>query len=223
MVERGAGQDAGQFEAVLGWHHAPAYGSRSRGLTLGQKTQGHRDLCVMAATGHEQVRAGLADQLVRLWRYALVLSGRRDVAEDLVQTTCLRALERARQFEAGSRLDLWLISILHSVWLNEVRARRVRQGEGVVEAGQVLSIDGAGAMEAHLLAGQVLREVATLPEGQRMAVFLVYGEGMSYREAADILAVPIGTVMSRLAAARLALGHRMGGINGEGRSKAAHK
>jgi RNA polymerase sigma-70 factor (ECF subfamily) len=223
MVQRGSERDAGHYEAVFGWHHAPAHGRRSRGLTFGQTTQAHRDLCIMAATGQEAVRAGLADHLVRLWRYALVLSGRRDVAEDLVQATCLRALERAHQFEAGSRLDSWLVSILHSVWLNEVRARRIRQGEGVVEAGQVLSIDGAGAMEAHLLAGQLLREVATLPEGQRMAVFLVYGEGVSYREAAEILAVPIGTVMSRLAAARLALGHRMGGINGEGRSKAAHR
>lgn len=168
----------------------------------------------MAATASEEVRTGLADHLVRLWRYAFVLSGRRDVAEDLVQATCLRALERASQFEAGSRLDRWLISILHSLWLNEVRARRTRQGEGVVEAGEALSVDGAGAMEVHMLAGQLLREVTALPEGQRMAVFLVYGEGLSYREAAEMLDVPIGTVMSRLAAARLALGRRMGGLGG---------
>lgn len=177
----------------------------------------------MAANGCDEVKAGLAGHLARLWRYGLVLSGRRDVAEDLVQATCLRALERAHQFEAGSRLDLWLVSILHSIWLNEVRARRVRQGEGVVEAGEALHVDGAGSMETHLLAGQLLREVASLPEGQRMAVFLVCGEGMSYREAADILAVPIGTIMSRLAAARLTLGRRMGGLGEDGHAEVARR
>lgn len=166
---------------------------------------------MMVATGREEVRTGLAGQLARLWRYGLALSRRRDVAEDLVQATCLRALERAQQFEPGSSLDAWLLSILHGIWLNELRAQRVRQGEGVVEAEQALVFDGAGAMEIHVLAGQMLREVGELPEAQRAAVFLVYGEGMAYREAADILGIPIGTVMSRLAAARLVLGQRLGG------------
>ena len=166
---------------------------------------------MMAMTGREEVRAGLSGQLPRLWRYGLALSRRRDVAEDLVQAACLRALERADQFASGSRLEAWLLSILHGIWLNEVRSRRVRQGKGVVEADQSLVFDGAGAMETHMLAGQMLREIGQLPEAQRALVFLVYGEGMAYREAADILGIPIGTVMSRLAAARLVLGQRMGG------------
>ncbi|MEG2393122.1 MAG: sigma factor, partial [Pseudomonas sp.] len=70
----------------------------------------------------------MAQHLARLWRYGLLLSRNRHVAEDLVQTTCVRALERAAQYVAGTRMDLWLLSILHSTWLNEVRARRVRQG-----------------------------------------------------------------------------------------------
>lgn len=161
---------------------------------------------VMFKTGQDEVRADLPRYLARLWRYGLVLTRRGDAAEDLVQATCVRALERAQQFSTGTNLQSWLFAIMHSIWLNEVRSRRVRQGEGTVEAEKALIVDGSEQVEAQLLAHQILREVQALPEGQREAVFLVYVEGMAYREAADILNVPIGTIMSRLAAARFALG-----------------
>jgi len=153
----------------------------------------------------EDIRQGLSRELARLWRYAVVLSRQRDVADDLVQATCVRALERAGQYEAGTRLDRWLFSILHSIWLNEVRSRRVREGQGFVDADRSLVFDGARQAETHLLAAQVLQQVQALPEAQRSAVFLAYVEGLSYREVAVVLDVPIGTVMSRLAAARAKL------------------
>ena len=159
----------------------------------------------MTTSGHDAVMEGLASHLDRLWRYGLVLSGNRSVAEDLVQATCLRALERSHQFEAGTRLDRWLFSILHSIWLNEIRAARYRKGEGLVDAESALVFDGIREIETNILAAQVLKEVQTLPEAQRETVFLVYGEGLTYREAAEILAIPIGTVMSRLAGARARL------------------
>jgi RNA polymerase sigma-70 factor (ECF subfamily) len=159
----------------------------------------------MSAASRAPVQEGLAETLPRLWRYGLVLSGNRDTAEDLVQATCLRALERAHQFAAGTRLDRWLFAILHSIWLNEVRARKVRLGQGLVDADAVLVFDGLKQTETNIWAGQVLREVQALPEAQRETVFLVYVEGMTYREAAGLLGVPIGTVMSRLAAARARL------------------
>ncbi len=74
----------------------------------------------------------------------------------------------------------------------------LRQGQGLVDADAVLVFDGLRDTETNILAGQVLREVQGLPEVQRETVYLVYVEGMSYREAAETLAVPIGTVMSRL-------------------------
>ncbi|WP_204354337.1 RNA polymerase sigma factor [Pseudomonas putida] len=144
----------------------------------------------------------MGQHLARLWRYGLLLSRQRHVAEDLVQATCVRALERAGQFEPGTRMDRWLMSILHSVWLNEVRARRVRDGQGTIEGEEVLSFDGEYAAQTHVMAAQVIRRVDALPEAQRETVFLAYVEGLSYREVADVLQVPIGTVMSRLAAAR---------------------
>jgi RNA polymerase sigma-70 factor (ECF subfamily) len=151
------------------------------------------------------IRTGLTEHLSRLWRYGLVLSRKRDVAEDLVQQTCVRALERAAQFQPGTRLDRWLFSILHSIWLNEIRAGKVRRGQGFADAEEALVFDGAAATETHVAAAQLLRKVDALPEAQRSAVFLAYVEGLPYREVADILNIPIGTVMSRLAAARARL------------------
>jgi RNA polymerase sigma-70 factor (ECF subfamily) len=165
----------------------------------------------MAQNRRNVVAEGLPEELARMWRYGLVLSGNRDTAEDLVQATCLRALERAHQFEPGTRLDRWVFSILHSIWLNEVRARKVRLGQGLVDADAVLVFDGLKYTETNISARQVLREVQELPEAQRETVFLVYVEGMTYREAADLLEVPIGTVMSRLAAARA----KLAGLNSE--------
>ncbi|MEB0045262.1 MULTISPECIES: RNA polymerase sigma factor [unclassified Pseudomonas] len=143
--------------------------------------------------------------MARLWRYGLLLSRQRHVAEDLVQATCVRALERAGQFVPGTRMDHWLLSILHSIWLNEVRARRVRQGQGWVNADDALSFDGEYAAQTHVLAAQVIRRVDALPEAQRETVYLAYVEGLSYREVAEVLQIPIGTVMSRLSTARLKL------------------
>lgn len=168
----------------------------------------------------DEVRAGLSQHLSRLWRYAFVLCHRRDVAEDLVQATCVRALERAVQFTPGTRLDRWLFAILHSIWLNDVRAWRIRQGQGFVDAEAVLVVDGAGQAESHVLAGQVLRQVQALPEAQREAVFLAYVEGLSYREVAELLDVPIGTVMSRLAAARAKLAADVGSDGPHARARA---
>lgn len=155
---------------------------------------------------HEIVSAGLKENLARLWRYGLVLSSNRDTAEDLVQATCVRALERAQQFEPGTHVDRWLFTILSSIWKNELRSQKIRQGAGFVDAEDVLVSDGAKQVETNIFAAQVLREIQELPEVQRTTVFLVYGEGLTYQEAADTLDVPIGTIMSRLASARAKLG-----------------
>jgi RNA polymerase sigma-70 factor, ECF subfamily len=159
----------------------------------------------MSEASRLEVRAGLQSSLARLWRYALVLSKARDAADDLVQATCLRAIERADQFVPGTRVDRWLFAILRSIWLNEIRSRRIREGGGLVDAEDALVSDGAREIETNITASTVLRAIARLPEGQRETVLLVYAEGYSYAEAAAALGIPIGTVMSRLAAGRAAL------------------
>jgi len=160
----------------------------------------------MQAPSRDVIVAELPALLPRLWRYGLILSRDPVAAEDLVQATALRALERSSQFVAGTRLDRWLFSILRSIWLNQLRAQRIRTGHGLVDAEDALVSDGADQIETNILAGQVLRQAMGLPEAQRETLLLVYVEGFTYQEAANVLDVPIGTVMSRLAAVRLKLG-----------------
>ena len=159
----------------------------------------------MSEASRLEVRARLESSLARLWRDALVLSKARDAADDLVQATCLRAIERADQFMPGTRIDRWLFAILRSIWLNEIRSQRIREGGGFVDAEDALISDGVREMETNITASTVLRAVSRLPEGQRETILLVYAEGYSYAEAATALGVPIGTIMSRLAAGRVAL------------------
>ena len=134
-----------------------------------------------------------------------MLSRARDAADDLVQATCLRAIERADQFVPGTRVDRWLFAILRSIWLNEIRSQRIREGGGFVDAEDALTTDGVREIEMNITASAVLRAIGRLPETQRETILLVYGEGYSYAEAAAALNVPIGTIMSRLAAGRAAL------------------
>jgi RNA polymerase sigma-70 factor, ECF subfamily len=159
----------------------------------------------MSEASRLEVRAGLQSSLARLWRYALVLSKARDAADDLVQATCLRAIERADQFIPGTRLDRWLFAILRSIWLNEIRSQRIREGGGFVDAEDALISDGVREMEANITASAVLRAISRLPGAQRETILLVDAEGYSYAEAATAFGVPIGTIMSRLAAGRAAL------------------
>jgi RNA polymerase sigma-70 factor (ECF subfamily) len=159
----------------------------------------------MSEASRREVRAGLEPCLARLWRYALILSRANDTADDLVQATCLRAIERADQFVPGTRLDRWLFAILRSIWLNDIRSRRIREGGGFIDPEETLWTDGAREIESNIVAAEVLRAINRLPEAQRETVLLVYAEGYSYAEAASALGIPIGTVMSRLATARAAL------------------
>lgn len=118
-----------------------------------------------------------------------------------MHATCVRALERAGQYVAGMRMERWLLGLLHSIWINEVRTRRVRQDP----ARNGTEADNAFAAKPDVMAAQVIRRVDALPETQRETVYLAYVEGFSYSEVAEILQVPVAKVMTRLATARLKL------------------
>ena len=150
------------------------------------------------------MRDGLPAVYPRLWRWCLSLTGSRDRADDLAQATTLRALEKAHLFQPGSRLDAWIFTIAKRIWLNEMRAQSVRQAGGLVpiEDTPIADPRSETAIETNIFAREVLAKLMHLPEAQRTAVLLVYVEGMKYKEAAEILEVPIGTIMSRLSAAR---------------------
>lgn len=145
-----------------------------------------------------------------VWRFCLSLTGRRDWAEDVLQATCLRAIEKAEGFEPGTHLDRWMMRIAHRIWLNELRSRKVRTGGGLVPVEDTSIADQKNPdAESNIFVSEVLSGVNKLPEAQRHSVMLVYVEGMSYREAAEIMEIPIGTMMSRLAAARKTLNAMM--------------
>lgn len=155
-----------------------------------------------------QFHDNLTDLLPRLWRFALALCRDATAAEDLVQETCRRALERQHQFQLGSRLDHWTFAVMVSIRRNDLRRDRIRRGNGLEDLDQLLTDEGTSALSA-VLKSQLFAQIAALSEVQREAVMLVYAEGMSYGEVAQILDIPLGTVMSRLAAAKESLAARM--------------
>jgi RNA polymerase sigma-70 factor (ECF subfamily) len=150
--------------------------------------------------------------LPRLRRFARGLTGSLADADDLVQTACLRALDRIGQWRPGTRLDSWMFRILQNLWIDQLRERRGREvAMDPVDLAERSVGDAAREQEARIALGEVRREVAKLPPEQRAVLMLVSVEGVSYKEAAEILEIPIGTVMSRLARARLALGRAIEG------------
>jgi RNA polymerase sigma-70 factor, ECF subfamily len=162
--------------------------------------------------------------LPKLWRFALRLTRHHDDAQDLVQRTCVRALERQQQWQAahssnGSPLS-WLYTILHSIWLNETRSRRLHPVDSLArdadDEEQPLPDPQGADPAARAYFHQVVAAVDALPEAQRGVMLLVAVEGLSYREAAEVLGVPVGTVMSRLSRARLVSGQRFAGNANQG-------
>lgn len=149
------------------------------------------------------IRQGLTELLPRLRRLARTLTGNVHDADDLVQIALERALSRAQQWRPDARLDAWVFGIVRNAWLDELRGRtrnlRVFAPE---EAGETVGEDAIGRQADAM---SVAAAVAHLPEEQREVVALVLVEGLSYRETADLLSVPIGTVTSRLARARATL------------------
>ena len=153
----------------------------------------------------DQFKIDLVALVPRLRRFALVLSQSSHTADDLVQSAVERALTRYHQWRVGSRVDTWVFTILHSIWKNELRARAIRQGRGFVDADTLPDESPTCGVERTILLDQVYKQVNALPEAQREAMVLVYVEGYAYAEAAAILGIPGGTLMSRLARARASL------------------
>ena len=150
-----------------------------------------------------------SDQLIavlpRLRRFARGLSGSVADADDLVQAACERALARQHQFQEGTRFDSWMFRIVQTIWIDQVRARDVRKEDGDVAEDRLGSDEPARRVEARLALNEVRRALDHLPPDQRAALLLVTVEGLSYKEAAEALQVPVGTIMSRLSRARIAL------------------
>lgn len=145
----------------------------------------------------------LVELLPRLRRFARALTHSVHDADDLVQTALERALTHMNQWRPDSKLDAWMFGIMKNAWIDEVRARQ-RRGRVFApeEAGLNVGDKSSETQEQSLSLHAAMER---LPDDQRIAVALVLVEGLSYKEAADILEVPIGTLTSRLARGRDAL------------------
>lgn len=163
----------------------------------------------MSSGGDMALKRELVAMLPRMRRFGRGLAGTRELADELVQAACERALQRFHQWEPGTRVDHWLFAIMRSIWSNELRARRVRLGGGLVDADTLADHPVESQLEARLMLDKIDGILADLPGEQRAALRLVCVEGLGYREAAETLAIPLGTLMSRLARGRVAIAEQL--------------
>lgn len=147
---------------------------------------------------------GILALLPRLRRFAAGLSREGAEADDLCQMTIERALRSRSKWQQGTRLDSWMYRIMRNIWIDEIRARN-RRSETFVDAEAGQAVGASGGQEARVALGDLERGLARLPDEQREAVLLVMVEGWSYKEAAEIVGCPVGTLNSRLVRGRDAL------------------
>jgi RNA polymerase sigma-70 factor (ECF subfamily) len=143
-------------------------------------------------------------QLASLKRYARALVRSPIEAEDLVHDALVKAYERRYSFRAGGNLKSWLMSILHNTHIDRRRSEVARQKRDNVSL-EDAPISQAAAQEHSVRLKQVQAAFNALPEEQRQALHLVAIEDLSYQQAADVLAIPVGTLMSRVSRARARL------------------
>ncbi len=128
----------------------------------------------------------LVGMLPRLRRFARAICGSADIADDLVQATCARALAAANSWQPGTRLDAWLFQILRNLWRDRLRRLRVEGTQLHIDGQPDLVGDrGEPAMEARLTLDRVHKAIAALPEDQREVLVLVCLEENSYLETAE--------------------------------------
>jgi len=149
-------------------------------------------------------RPDIVDLLPTLRRYARSLTRDSLKADDLVHDTLVRALESRGGLRSNTNLRTWMMTVLHNAFIDEQRRRKVeaRHADVLVQISEEVALP---AQEGRVRLAQIRKAFETLPEEQRAALHLVTIEGMAYADAADVLGIPIGTLMSRLGRGRAAL------------------
>lgn len=165
---------------------------------------------IIEICAEQDVQADLREQLIELIpqmrRFACGLSGSRDRGDELVQAACERLLMHQSRLRSDTRLDSWLYRVIRNLHLDSVRSQAVRdRGRQQLQQSEELQAVARDAMDDQLLIREVQRAMQQLSEAHRAVLMLICVEGRSYREAADILQVPMGTVTSRLIRARRSL------------------
>jgi len=160
----------------------------------------------------EDPRAQIISLLPRLRRFAHGLTRDGQQADDLVQSACLKALERWHQYQADTSLASWMFRIVQTTWLDEYRARQRHKTDADSDAiPDQMGEDGRQVVERRSELRAVRSALLRLPQDQREVLMLVTVDGLTYQEAAQALDIPAGTVMSRLARARIKLADALSG------------
>ena len=145
----------------------------------------------------------LAAVIPHLRAFGRSLSGSRDLADDLVQETLLKAWAARKRFQAGTNMRAWTFIILRNLFLSQMRRARFKGEWDDVTAAKILS--APASQDKHIELGDMQRALLHLPQPQREALILVGAGGFAYEEAADICGCAVGTIKSRVARGRVAL------------------
>lgn len=145
----------------------------------------------------------LARVIPHLRAFGRSLSGNRDLADDLVQETLMKAWAARRRFQAGTNMRAWTFIILRNLFLSQMRRARFKGEWDELAASRLLS--APESQTGHVELGDLQRALMTLPAAQREALILVGAGGFAYEEAASICGCAVGTIKSRVARGRIAL------------------
>jgi RNA polymerase sigma-70 factor, ECF subfamily len=159
----------------------------------------------MDATSSEtaSLKSRLIQAIPRLRRFAISLTKSAADGDDLVQIALEKAIKNIAQWTPGTSVESWLLRIAYNAWIDEVRGRKRKGPHVQIDAlNDPRRVDGAQEMNARQELARVQEAMNELPEEFRSVLFFVAVEGMSYRETAELLKIPVGTVMSRLSRAR---------------------
>ena len=161
----------------------------------------------------------LAGVIPHLRAFGRSLSGNRDLADDLVQETLLKAWAARKRFQAGTNMRAWTFIILRNLFLSQMRRARFKGEWDDVTAAKILA--APASQDRHIELGDMQRALLHLPQPQREALILVGAGGFAYEEAAQICGCAVGTIKSRVARGRVALESLLSG--GEMSSRRQHK
>jgi RNA polymerase sigma-70 factor (ECF subfamily) len=161
----------------------------------------------------------LAQVIPHLRAFGRSLSGSRDLADDLVQETLLKAWAARKRFQAGTNMRAWTFIILRNLFLSQMRRARFKGEWDEITASKLLA--APASQDRHVELGDMQRALLHLPQPQREALILVGAGGFAYEEAAEICGCAVGTIKSRVARGRVALEQLLSG--GKLPSRRQHK
>ena len=156
-----------------------------------------------------EFKSELAQVIPHLRAFGRSLSGNRDLADDLVQETLLKAWAARKRFQAGTNMRAWTFIILRNLFLSQMRRARFKGEWDDVPAARILA--APASQDRHIELGDMQRALLELPQPQREALILVGAGGFAYEEAAEICGCAVGTIKSRVARGRVALEQLMSG------------